>query len=78
MKRITKATATELIQSSKGKFMTIKNIKKNGESRTYKSSKYNIDMYGNLNVLTRDGFRNIIPSTIYYLKSQGVEYKVVA
>tara|TARA_R110000824_G_scaffold244330_3_gene433073 strand:- start:83 stop:316 length:234 start_codon:yes stop_codon:yes gene_type:complete len=76
MIRISKITAVELIENSKGKFMTIKNVKKDGTERTYKSSKYNMDMYGNLNVLTRDGFRNIIPSTIYYLKSQGIEYKV--
>lgn len=78
MIRISKSKAINLIENSSGKFMTIKNIKKNGDRRTYKSSKYNMDMYGNLNVLTRDGYRNIIPSTIYYLKSQGIEYKVAA
>ena len=52
------------------------NIKKNGEARTYKSSKYNMDMYNNLNVLTKDGYRNIIPSTIYYLKADKQEYQV--
>jgi hypothetical protein len=76
MIKITKSKAINLIENSKGKFMTIKNIKKNGDQRTYKSSKYNMDMYGNLNVMTRDGFRNIIPSTIYYIKANGNEYKV--
>ena len=33
-------------------------------------------MYGNLNVLTRDDYRNIIPSTIYYLKANKQEYAV--
>jgi|TARA_B100000676_G_C17778505_1_gene680603 hypothetical protein len=77
MKRISKDTAISMIEKSSGRFLTIKNIKKNGESRTYKSSKYNMDMYGNINVLTKDGFRNIIPSTIYYLKANKQEYAVV-
>ena len=76
MIRISKSKAVKLIEDSKGKFMTIKNVKKDGTERTYKSSKYNMDMYGNLNVLTREGFRNIIPSTIYYLKANGDEYRV--
>jgi hypothetical protein len=76
MIKITKGSAIKLIESSKGKFMTIKNIKKDGSNRTYKSSKYNMDMYGNLNVWTSDGYRNIIPSTIYYLKANKQEYSV--
>ena len=35
-----------------------------------------MDMYNNLNVLTKDGYRNIIPSTIYYLKADKQEYQV--
>ena len=77
MIKISKAKAVKMIEKSSGRFLTIKNIKKNGESRTYKSSKYNMDMYGNLNVLTKDGYRNIIPSTIYYLKANKLEYSVV-
>jgi len=76
MIKINKSDAINLIKNSKSKYMTISNIKKNGESRTYKSSKYNMDMYGNINVLTKDGYRNIIPSTIYYLKFKQ-EYQVV-
>ena len=77
MKKISKAKAIKLIGHSSGRYMTIKNIKKNGEHRTYKSSKYNMDMYGNINVLTKNGYRNIIPSTIYYLKANKQEYSVV-
>ena len=77
MHKITKKTAVDLIRASQGKFMTLKNIKKDGSERTYKSSKYNMDMYGNLNVLTREGYRNINPSTIYYLKADKKEYAVV-
>ena len=77
MIKISKSDAINLIKTSKSRFMTISNIKKNGETRTYKSSKYNLDMYGNLNVLTRDGYRNIIPSTIYYLKANKQEYVVI-
>ena len=77
MIKISKSDAINLIKTSKSRFMTISNIKKNGETRTYKSSKYNLDMYGNLNVLTRDGYRNIIPSTIYYLKANKQEYAVI-
>ena len=77
MHKITKKTAVDLIRASQGKFMTLKNIKRDGSERTYKSSKYNMDMYGNINVLTKDGFRNIIPSTIYYLKANKQEYAVV-
>ena len=76
MKKISKSKAIQMIENSSGRFLTIKNIKKNGESRTYSSSKYNMDMYGNINVLTKDGFRNIIPSTIYYLKANKQEYSV--
>ena len=77
MKKISKAEAVAKIENSPGRFMTLKNIKKNGEHRTYKSSKYNMDMYGNINVLTKNGYRNIIPSTIYYLKANKQEYSVV-
>ena len=77
MHKITKKTAVDLIRASQGKFMTLKNIKKDGSERTYKSSKYNMDMYGNLNVLTREGYRNINPATIYYLKADKKEYAVV-
>ena len=76
MIRISKAKAIGIIKTSGSRFITVKNIKKNGEDREYKSSKYNLDMYGNLNVLTRDGYRNIIPSTIYYLKANKQEYAV--
>ncbi len=76
MNKISKAKAIDIIKNSSGRFITVKNIKKNGEDREYKSSKYNLDMYGNLNVLTRDGYRNIIPSTIYYLKADKQEYSV--
>ena len=76
MKKISKEKAINLIENSSGRFLTVKNIKKNGEKRIYKSSKYNMDMYNNLNVLTKDGYRNIIPSTIYYLKADKQEYAV--
>tara|TARA_B110000263_G_scaffold164874_1_gene143605 strand:- start:1123 stop:1356 length:234 start_codon:yes stop_codon:yes gene_type:complete len=76
MIRISKAKAIDIIKTSGSRFITVKNIKKNGEDREYKSSKYNLDMYGNLNVLTRDDYRNIIPSTIYYLKANKQEYAV--
>ena len=77
MIKISKVRAVAMIEKSSGRFITVKNIKKNGESRTYKSSKYNTDMYGNINVLTKDGLRNIIPSTIYYLKANKQEYVVI-
>ena len=76
MKKISKAKAINIIKTSGSRFITVKNIKKNGEDREYKSSKYNLDMYGNLNVQTPQGFRNIIPSTIYYLKADKQEYAV--
>ena len=64
------------------KTIDIKNYKdwykmnKISKAKAIESSKYNLDMYGNLNVLTRDGYRNIIPSTIYYLKADKQEYSV--
>ena len=76
MQKISKAKAVNIIKNSASRFITVKNIKKNGEARTYKSSKYNMDMYNNLNVLTKDGYRNIITSTIYYLKADKQEYQV--
>ena len=76
MKKISKVKAIDIIKNSASRFITVKNINKNGEARTYKSSKYNMDMYNNLNVLTKDGYRNIIPSTIYYLKADKQEYQV--
>ena len=76
MKKISKVKAIDIIKNSASRVITVKNIKINGEARTYKSSKYNMDMYNNLNVLTKDGYRNIIPSTIYYLKADKQEYQV--
>jgi len=76
MNKISKEKAINIIKTSASRYITVKNIKKNGEARTYKSSKYNMDMYNNLNVLTKDGYRNIIPSTIYYLKADKQEYSV--
>ena len=76
MKKISRTKAIELIKNSSGRFITVKNIKKDGSARTCSSSKYNLDMYGNLNVQTRQGYRNIIPSTIYYLKANKQEYAV--
>jgi len=76
MLKISKQKAINIIKTSASRYITVKNIKKNGEPRTYKSSKYNMDMYNNLNVLTKDGYRNIIPSTIYYLKADKREYSV--
>ena len=74
---ISKRTAVELITSSKGKFMTIKNKKRDGSDRSYPSSKYIQPLYGNLNVLTREGtYRNIRPETIYFLKTNGMSYEV--
>ena len=69
--------AIELIQSSKGKYMTIANTKKDGSDRTYKSSKYSGISYGNILVQEKGkGYRNIIPSTIYMLRTQGKTYEV--
>ena len=76
MKKISKEKAINLIKQSGARYLTVKNIKLNGAKRIYKSSKYNMDMYNNLNVLTKDGYRNIIPSTIYYLKADKQEYAV--
>jgi len=76
MIKISKTKAVEIIKSTSSKYMTVKNITKDGRDRTYKSSKYNMDMHGNLNVLTKDGYRNIRPETIFYLKFKQ-EYAVV-
>ena len=41
MLKISKQKATELIKKSSGKFITVKNIKLNGDEREYKSSNTN-------------------------------------
>tara|TARA_R110001583_G_scaffold163730_1_gene315833 strand:- start:198 stop:431 length:234 start_codon:yes stop_codon:yes gene_type:complete len=76
MTKINNAKALDLIRNSSGRFISITGIKKNGEIREYKSSIYNQDMYNNLNVLTRDGYRNINPNTILTLKANKQTYQV--
>ena len=75
--KINLTKAIELIQSSKGKYMTIANKKKDGSDRTYKSSQYSGISYGNILVKEKGkGYKNIIPSTIYLLRAQGQTYEV--
>ena len=76
MIKISKQKATELIKKSSGKFITVKNIKLNGDEREYKSSKFNMNRYGYLNIWEQGKYRNVNPNTIYYLKAQGAEYSV--
>ena len=76
MKKISKEKATELIKRSSGKFITVKNIKLNGDEREYKSSKFNMNRYGYLNIWEQGQYRNVNPNTVFYLKSQGIEYAV--
>jgi len=74
--KISKDKALEIISHSKGRFLSISGIKKDGSIRHYKSSKFNDIIYSNINVLTRDGYRNIVPSGIFYLKADKKEYAV--
>ncbi|MBI63584.1 MAG: hypothetical protein CL775_06400, partial [Chloroflexi bacterium] len=78
MQKISKTKALKMITTqSKGQFMTIANIKKNGDKRIYKSSKFNEILHSNINLWTADGYRSILPNTIFYLKGfGGQEYKV--
>jgi hypothetical protein len=76
MTKISKEKAINIIKHSAGRFISITGIKKNGEIREYKSSIYNQEMYNNLNVLTRDGYRNINPNTILTLKANKQSYSV--
>ena len=76
MPKISKSKAIQIIKQSSGRFITIHNIKANGQLRKYSSSIYNDEIHGNLNVLTRDGYRNIVPSGIFYLKADKKEYAV--
>ena len=79
MQRIDKARAIQLIQQSKGKFMTLAGKKNNGEMRIYKSSKFNdIHYLKYINIWERasSGFRNVSIANLEYLKTAGQEYKV--
>tara|TARA_B110000196_G_C20961812_1_gene574360 strand:- start:509 stop:745 length:237 start_codon:yes stop_codon:yes gene_type:complete len=76
--KISTKQAKTLILNSKGKFMTIGGLKNNGEQRVYKSSKFNAIMHSKyINIWEKaNGYRNVNPANINYLKAGGVEYKV--
>jgi hypothetical protein len=76
MTKISKSKAIQIIKQSSGRFITIHNIKANGQLRKYSSSIYNDEIHGNLNVLTRDGYRNINPDTIFKLSANKSIYSV--
>jgi len=79
MQIINKDTATQLIQQSKGKLMTLAGKKNNGEMRIYKSSKFNDILhskYINIWEKASSGFRNVNIENLKYLKTAGQEFRI--
>lgn len=80
MKSINKAKATEMIESSKGKFFTVTFTKKNKSLKTINCNwkKGNKNSLGYLTVYSvlKKGYKNIDPQTITALSISGNLFKV--
>lgn len=77
-KRISKTTAVEMINNSKGRFFTVTFVKGNGDERTINGLRKNQTPLGNITMYSAKdkGYRTINPNTIKSLIINSTTYVV--